>query len=261
MDANKLIKKYNFDVTDLPDQSGINVVEITAIDSEYYTGKNARGKDEEKVRHKIMIRGADGPLLPFKLNNTSVKGLISLFGSETDHWVGHRIGLVAMKVTKFGKEELDAVIHHLSMDDRELTAFRTRKPAGNAGGSKPREQVNNNLDKPIGDETAIQILNELAMRKKDEAFAATLLPAGMREKILLDGLKLPEWPGACLPALRAFCRDFPKTAAGLSEQAKKIQLGVWERARQDRKQDAGVDKETGEVKGNDSDLAADDIPF
>ena len=109
MDARLLKTRYCIEHSDLPSQQA-TIVQIVGIDKEYFEGDDGI----QKERSIIFFHGWR---LPLRINNTRLDTLIAILGGETDLWIGKKIMLAAMPVSKFGRTEMDVVIHPMPAPD------------------------------------------------------------------------------------------------------------------------------------------------
>lgn len=263
MDANTLLKKYCIDEDHLPNQAGMNVVQIRAIDTEYYEAIENRRK-VEKERHLLWLAGFD---LPLRLNNTRLKILIALLGPETDHWAGKKIGLFVGATQNYGDVERCLMIHIQPIDQsipHVSQAKRSQLPGGQqwppqqpapAAAALPAKPDTS----PIGADTAAEICAALEQRNKTwDDLRLHLGTAGFGE--LIAGKLPPDCPAAILPAARTYVRDLPPTKP--KPEAAKFKA-MWAPPPE------VIDRSTGEVinpaaglkPGAAPVMAADDIPF
>ncbi|MCK6475308.1 MAG: hypothetical protein L6Q35_00580 [Phycisphaerales bacterium] len=215
MDANTLLKKYCIDEDHLPNQAGMNVVQIRAIDTEYYEAIENRRK-VEKERHLLWLSGFD---LPLRLNNTRLKILIALLGSETDHWVGKKIGLFVGASQNYGEVERCLMIHIQPIDQSIPPVGQVRRSQLQGGQQWPPQQAAPPAaaalpakpdTAPIGADTAAEICAALEERNKSwDDLRLHLATAGFGE--LIAGKLPPDCPAAILPAARTYVRDLPRS--------------------------------------------------
>lgn len=93
-------------------------------------GREEQQKDKKgKAERWGILRFREPWAKPLKVNATSRKALILMFGGETDAWVGKRIGLFALPGIYFGEPGV-AVRIKGSPDIKEACSFQVRKYGG-----------------------------------------------------------------------------------------------------------------------------------
>lgn len=269
MDANDLLQKYCIDETHLPNPTGMNVVEIKAIDTEEYTSFDG-GRKVTKRRHLLWLSGFD---LPFRLNNTRLKLLIALLGRETNGWIGKKIGIYVSAQMSYG-EVVTSLMIHIQPIDQSLPPVSQRRfsqlPSGAPGGAWPPQTppgstsiqvASPDVDMtPIGTDAAAEVCCQLEERGKTWDDLRIFLNAnGLGE--LIAGKHPGDCPKAIRSALRSFLASVPKVKPRPDpEKFKKLWLPPPTEV---------IDKRTGEVINPAAGLPGqapnqvpkDDIPF
>lgn len=269
MNANDLLQKYCIDETHLPNPTGMNVVEIKAIDTEEYTAFE-QGRKVSKRRHLLWLAGFD---LPFRLNNTRLKLLIALLGQETNGWIGKKIGIYVSAQMSYG-EVVTSLMIHIQPIDQSIPPVSQRRfsqlPPGAPGGWPPQSpppgalatQVNSpDSDMtPIGTDAAAEVCCQLEERGKTWDDLRIFLNAnGLGE--MIAGKHPGDCPKAIRSTLRSFLASSPKVKPRPDpEKFKKLWLPPPAEV---------IDKRTGEVINPAAGLPGqppnevpdDDIPF
>lgn len=262
MDANALLKKYCIDEDHLPNQAGMNVVQIKAIDTEYYQAVENRRK-VDKERHLLWLSGFD---LPLRLNNTRLKILIALLGAETDLWVGKKIGLFVGASQNYGEVERCLMIHIQPIDQSIPPVGQVRRSQLPSGQQWPPQQATAaaappaKIDtSPIGVDTAAEICAALEERNKTwDDLRLHLATAGCGDHIA--GKLPPECPAAILPAPRTYVRNLPRSKPK-PEPAKFKAMWAPPPEVIDRSTGEVINPAAGLKPGAAPVMAADDIPF
>lgn len=119
--------KYKLDYEDLPVQAGANIVVIEKIEQEDYDApipNTVPKRYETKTRTVLWFVGWSVPL---RLNNTRIDAIQESYGDNPDDAIGKKIGLLVQKVSKFGEEVWDIVIHpHMPSPDTKVTPIPAR---------------------------------------------------------------------------------------------------------------------------------------
>lgn len=272
MDANSLLKKYCLDETHMPNPQGMNVVQISRIDSEEYTKKEGRQQIRE-VRHLLYLQGFD---LPLRLYNMRLKILIALLGPETDLWIGKKIGLFVSAQMNYGEVETTLMIH-VQPIDQSIPAVSQRRfsqlPAGAsnwppnqaplAAAHASAQQASTSPARDvaaIGIEAAAEVCCQLAERGKTWDDLRIYLNAnGLGE--LIAGKLPPDCPKAIRNGVETYLRSMPKCAA---KPPRDKFIANWKPPATEV-----IDRSTGEVINPAAGLpgqppphpSADDIPF
>lgn len=87
--------KYALEAEDLPDQRGINVVVIEAVDNDVWEGP---GGSSRARRGRLWFAGWNYPL---PLNNARVDILRQLFGNDSNAAIGRKLGLEVVPVREY----------------------------------------------------------------------------------------------------------------------------------------------------------------
>lgn len=120
--------------TELPYADRVSVMVIHGLETVYEPITDDRGFQigEEPV-HLMHFVGYPKAM---KLNNTRLDVLDSLFGPETDEWVGRKVGLIPAAVTYYGKTQIDITVWAQPVDQYEPTPPVSRRFAQAVASSK-----------------------------------------------------------------------------------------------------------------------------
>ncbi len=147
--TSKWMVSESFGLGDVPKEPLCTISSVTLEQQEGDKGKENWG----------ILYFVESWAKPLKVNRTHQKALVLMFGNETDHWKGKRIGLYAMAGTFFGKQGT-AVRIKGSPDLKAPCSFRVKKfggghntydlvPMGGGSSSKPVEQKPAPAPKPV----------------------------------------------------------------------------------------------------------------
>lgn len=223
MDARTLKTRYAIDIEDLPNPQGMNVVTIAALDWEEFEVKENK-KRVTNVRHLLYFAELR---LPLRLNNTRVDVLTAMFGQETDHWIGRKVGLYVGAVAEYGETEMKVLLHvqaadHLPAITPERGSRAAQLPPGAWAGANARAPHGGfavpaamlpgaPLDmRPLGPQAKAKLMDGLVtigatvpnVEEWIGAYYPHLLPH-------IQGKDPHWWPYGVGPAIRSFLTSWP----------------------------------------------------
>lgn len=225
---NKLMTRYSLEIDDLPDPQGVNIVKVHRFDSEEYSATE-NGRPINKIRHLVYFEGFK---LPLRMNNTRLKVLASILGSEqTEDWYSRKIGLQVGVVSSYGEVKQTVVIYPMAVDQNAPAVFQRgvhrvqAAPTHNAlpqitppgsiaqsAGALPAGPGGQNVSPtaagPIGKDSAAKMLWALKSRGKTwQDLLDHLKRSGADQGC--QGVMPYEVPGHVIPWYQQYCRGFP----------------------------------------------------